>query len=77
MKNIKIVIIGKKVLFCDKKNTMMWTQSPSNFFVKSLRILRPLIPENFSMIGEGHCKRGRFPVELPIYKFIFAITSPL
>ena len=65
MKMIKTVIVGQKVIFCGSKKTMMPSESPQDFFIKGLRVVRPSIAESFSFAGEGHRKRGRFPVELP------------
>ena len=31
--------------------------------------MRPRSAESFSLAGEGHRNRGRFPVELPIYQY--------
>jgi hypothetical protein len=52
--------------FVVPKKNMMPIESSWEFFTKGLRVVRPPIPESFSLAEEGHCKRGRFPVELPM-----------
>jgi hypothetical protein len=47
---------------------MMPTESDRNFFTRDIRVLRSSIAGSFSLAGEGHRKRGRFPVELPYFE---------
>jgi hypothetical protein len=65
MKNNENVILGQKVVFCGPKKTMMLTESDRDFFTRDIRVVRSSIAGSFSLAGEGHRKRGRFPVELP------------
>jgi hypothetical protein len=58
--------MDQKMIFCGSKKTMMPSESRENFFIISLRLVRPSIAESFSFAAEGHCIGGRFPVELPI-----------
>jgi hypothetical protein len=66
VKNDEDDFIGRKVVYCRLKKTMMPTESSWNFFTISLRIVTPHIAERFSLAGEGHRNGGRFLVELPI-----------
>ncbi len=66
MKNYENVILGQKVVFCGPKKTMMPTESDRDFFTRDIRVVRSSITGSFSLAGEGHRKRGRFPVELPL-----------
>jgi hypothetical protein len=50
---------------------MIPKESSWNFFIKGLRLVKPAIPESFSPAADGHRKRGRFLVELPIYDKFF------
>ncbi len=65
MKNNENVILGQKVVFCDPEKTVMPTESDRDFFTRDIMVLRSSIAGSFSLAGEGHRKRGRFPVELP------------
>jgi len=65
-KNDKNVILVQKVIFCSSEKTMMPSESSWGFSIIGLRVVRPLIAESFSLAGEGHRKRGRFPRELLI-----------
>ena len=57
--------IDKNLIFCGLKKIMMPSESSWNFFIKGLRLVKPSIPESFSLAADGHRKRGRFLVELP------------
>jgi hypothetical protein len=69
MKNDEGDHYGQKMIFCGSKKTMMPSESRENFFIISLRLVRPSIAESFSFAAEGHCIGGRFPVELPTHSF--------
>ncbi len=65
MKMTKVAIVDQKMIFCGSKKTMMPSETQRDFFIKGLRVVRPSMTESFSLAGEGHRTRGRFPVELP------------
>ncbi len=75
MKNNENVILGQKVVFCDPKKTMMPTESHRDLFTRDIRVVRSSIAGSFSLAGEGHRKRGRFSVELPIGQMIAPVIT--
>jgi hypothetical protein len=64
-KNKENVITSQKMTFCCLKKTMMRREIQLVFFTNSVRVVRSLIPESFSLAADSYRKRGRFLVELP------------
>ena len=50
-KNDKKVILGQKMIFCGQKKTKMPTESPMDFFMEGLRMLKSSNAEIFSLAG--------------------------
>ena len=55
------------MIFYGQKKTKMRIESPMNFFMEDLRMLKSSNAESFSLVGDGHRIGGRFLVELPCY----------
>ena len=70
MKTTENGLLGQKMISRGQKQAEMPTESPMDFFVKGLRMLKSSNAESFSLAGKGHRIGGRFPVELPKAIFI-------
>jgi hypothetical protein len=65
--NYKKSLKSNMMEFCRMKKKHDADELEDWFFYYTVRVMRPSFAEVLSLIEEGHCIGGRFPVELPLY----------